>query len=382
MGWEKSKAVALLALAGMILLSLSGCAALDQSDGPDITEPDPVAVRVHEVGTKNLTENFRFSGRVTGAGEIPIIAMTTGYIKEVRIRVGDQVAKNQIVAVLDDRQIREQIEKLEDTAATLRERLSEIEREVDELLESPGDGLPENPLDRLSEMTRLMSEMQLIAGQLGQIESAKAQAEMQKENMTIKAQAAGKAAIVSAVPGGVAVAGNPLAILVDTSRLYVDIQVFENQIGRIDQKQEAVVRIPAYSEYPLLGKVVTISPVLNPQTRAFTVRILLDEMEKGSSLLEQGLFIGMFARVEIPARTFEGVLTLPREAVIDRYEGKFVYVVLGNRAHLREVETGFNTNEDVEILSGIAAGDLVVTTGQHYLEDGDPVSIRGWGEDQ
>ena len=250
-------------------------------------------------------------------------------------------------------------------------------------LASPVDGLvPENPLDRLSDVTRLMSEMQMLAGQLGQIESAIAQAKMQKENMTIKAQAAGKAAMVNVVPGSVAAVGNPVAVLIDTSRLYVDIQVFENQIGFIEKKQEAIVRVPAYSDYPLLGTVATVSPVLSPQTRAFTVRVLLEEMGKGSGLTAQGLYIGMFARVEIPVREYEQVLTIPREAVLDRYEGKFVYVILSNRAELREVETGFNTNEDVEIIKGISVGDLVVTVGQHYLENGDPVNIRGWGEER
>jgi RND family efflux transporter MFP subunit len=381
MGRKHRSAVAWIVMAGILFLLLSGCTGLEQGVETNDPEPDPVAVRVHEADLKSLTEYLRFSGRITGAGEIPIIPMTTGYIKEVRIRVGDWIKKDQIVAILDDRQITEQIDKLEDAAAELRKRLAEIEQEVEELLAND-ELLPENPLDRLSEMTRLMSEMQMIAGQLSQIESAKAQAEMQKENMTIKAQAAGKAAIVSAVPGGVAATGNPIAVLLDTSKLYVDIQVFENQVGRIERGQEATVRVPAYSDYPLFGQVATISPVLNPQTRAFTVRVLLSELEKGAPMQEQGLFIGMFARVEIPARVYEEVLTLPREAIIDRYEGKFVFIVQNNRAQLREVETGFNTNEDVEILSGITAGDLVVTTGQHYLEHGDPVNIRGWGENQ
>ena len=189
------------------------------------------------------------------------------------------------VVVLDDRQIKDQIARLEDTANDLKDRIAEIEQEVEDLLASPVDGLvPENPLDRLSDVTRLMSEMQMLAGQLGQIESAIAQAKMQKENMTIKAQAAGKAAMVNVVPGSVAAVGNPVAVLIDTSRLYVDIQVFENQIGFIEKKQEAIVRVPAYSDYPLLGTVATVSPVLSPQTRAFTVRVLLEEMGKGSGL--------------------------------------------------------------------------------------------------
>ena len=383
MGRKQRAGIALAVLIGIMVLGLSGCSLLQRDPGAEEQEQDPVAVRVHEVGYKNLTDYLRFSGRVTGAGEIPIIPITTGFVKEVCIRVGDWVKKDDVVVVLDDRQIKDQIARLEDTANDLKDRIAEIEQEVEDLLASPVDGLvPENPLDRLSDVTRLMSEMQMLAGQLGQIESAIAQAKMQKENMTIKAQAAGKAAMVNVVPGSVAAVGNPVAVLIDTSRLYVDIQVFENQIGFIEKKQEAIVRVPAYSDYPLLGTVATVSPVLSPQTRAFTVRVLLEEMGKGSGLTAQGLYIGMFARVEIPVREYEQVLTIPREAVLDRYEGKFVYVILSNRAELREVETGFNTNEDVEIIKGISVGDLVVTVGQHYLENGDPVNIRGWGEER
>jgi RND family efflux transporter MFP subunit len=366
----------------VLAVSMTGCSLLGRKAEQGQSEQDPVPVRIHEAGTKDLTDYLRFSGRVTGAGEIPIIPLTSGFVKEVRIRVGDWVKKNDVVVILDDRQIQEQIDRLQETADDLRKRLTEIEKEVEELLASDNGGFPDNALDRLTEVTRLMSEMQLIAGQLGQVESAIAQAKLQKDNMTIKAQAAGKAAIVSAVPGGVAATGSPVAVLVDTSKLYVDIQVFENQIGRMARQQEAIIHIPAYSEYPLYGSVATISPVLNPQTRAFTVRVLLEELEKGSLADRDGLFLGMFARVEIPAKVYEQVLTIPREAVLDKYEGKFVYIVQGNRAVLRQVETGFNTNQDVQILTGIEAGDLVVVVGQYYLENGDPVNIRGWGESQ
>ncbi len=379
--WKKQ--IGILWLMGVLLTSLLGCTSTDNGQLPDGQTQDPVAVMVQEAAREDLTDYLRFSGRVTGGGEIPVISLSSGFVKEVYVELGDSVKKDDVIAQLDDEQISEQIEELEDAIDDLNERMDEIEAEEDELLgDSEDDILPDPDFDRLTQVTQLMSEMQIIAAQLGQLESALAQAEAQKENMTVKAQVGGTVGIVSVVPGSVVASGNPVAILLDTSKMYVDIHVFENQIGRIEKDLEGIIHIPAYSEYPLWGSVETVSPVLNAQTRAFTVRMRLDELEKSHSLYEKGVLIGMFARVEIPAQTYENVLTLPREAVLERYEGTYVFVVMDQKAAIREVKTGFHTNELVEITDGIEEGEWVVVSGQQFLEDQDPVAVRGWGEEQ
>jgi RND family efflux transporter MFP subunit len=364
----------------ILILILSGCltgCSLIQKKVIENEEPAPIPVMVHTAATGDLSSSARFSGRVMSAGEIPVVSLVSGYVKEVRVKLGDTVKKNQVLLVMDDAVISAQIKQLESASRTMILRTAEIEAEIQSLLGVP-DPLPENPLEPAQRLASLLTEMQAISSQLTQVQSALAQAKAQKENYIVKAPAAGTVAIVNAVRHGIAAAGNPVMVLVDMSVMYVDITVFENQINQITVGQEVMIHVRSFSEYPLRGEVSTISPIIDAMTRGYKVRIRLGGAEKGGSYSQQGLKIGMFAQAEIPVESYEDVLLIPKEAVLVRMGKQVVYVVQGNIAVEREVTTGFSTNESIEITSGIIAGDLVVVVGQQYLSHQAEVKVQGW----
>jgi membrane fusion protein (multidrug efflux system) len=88
------------------------------------------------------------------------------------------------------------------------------------------------------------------------------------------------------------------------------------------------------------------------------------------------LKVGMFARVEIHARTAAGAIAVPKEAIVNEQTQPAVFVVEGGVAHLRPVVLGLRAGDRYQILDGIRSGDMVVSFGQKALREGSAVQYK------
>ena len=88
-----------------------------------------------------------------------------------------------------------------------------------------------------------------------------------------------------------------------------------------------------------------------------------------------GLLAGMFADVTFHTDASENAITVPTEAILTRGETRYVFVVENGTALYKEVTTGLTGSGVTEVLTGLEAGQQLVTVGQAYLSDGDPVRI-------
>jgi multidrug efflux pump subunit AcrA (membrane-fusion protein) len=107
--------------------------------------------------------------------------------------------------------------------------------------------------------------------------------------------------------------------------------------------------------------------------------------------LDQRIIPGMFARVKLNTRTYENVVSVPQDAIIEHRGRTVVYVLNTNpddnyangipegtpRVEMREVIIGVNVDREVEIRSGLEPGEEVVVQGQQFLTDGAPVRVIG-----
>jgi len=113
-----------------------------------------------------------------------------------------------------------------------------------------------------------------------------------------------------------------------------------------------------------------VSPVLDPSSRTLRIRL------RFSGATDPRIKAGMFASVSLVTNTRRDVPVIPRAALINTYGSWIVFTVDEmNIASRREVFLGLENEDFVEILGGLEAGDLVVSAGQHFLTDGDPVRI-------
>ncbi|KXX64605.1 efflux RND transporter periplasmic adaptor subunit [Marichromatium gracile] len=157
-------------------------------------------------------------------------------------------------------------------------------------------------------------------------------------------------------------AADAMYTIADLSRVWVLVDVFEHQIDWIAPGQGAEIRVPAYPGRSWEGEVDYLYPALDPQTRTLRVRLVFDNPE---GLLRPN----MFAEVVIYGGPRRDVLKIPAEALIETGTATRVVRALDDgRFAPVEVVVGMRRDGEVEILSGLDAGDRVVTSGQFLLD--------------
>jgi RND family efflux transporter MFP subunit len=166
--------------------------------------------------------------------------------------------------------------------------------------------------------------------------------------------------------GDTASPGKPLVEIEDPTRLRLETDVPEALALQLTTGQKIAVHIPSLRE-DRSGVVAEIAPVADPVSR--TVRVKLDVDTSGD------LRPGLFGRARIPAGKVE-TLQVPASALIQRGQMEIVLVAKDGRASLRLVRAGRTRDGKVDILSGLAAGELVVTEGAETLRDGRKLEVR------
>jgi len=150
--------------------------------------------------------------------------------------------------------------------------------------------------------------------------------------------------------------------LVDLSSVWLQAEVFESQADWVATGQAAEARLDYLPGTVFTGQVDYVYPVLDPITRTLKVRLRFDNPQ-------ERLKPNMYARVSIYGRLKPNALSISREAVIRATGNDRVVVALGNgRFTVREVMTGLESGDFVEILAGLSAGDEVVTSAQFLID--------------
>jgi multidrug efflux pump subunit AcrA (membrane-fusion protein) len=168
--------------------------------------------------------------------------------------------------------------------------------------------------------------------------------------------------------GEMAAAGIPLITVMETASLLAKSHLPQTQAQQLKLGSPATVTV-AGVEKPVEGKVTLISPALDAGSTTVEVWVKIDN-KKGI------LKPGTSARVAITAQTVKDTIVIPSSALLKDDAGKMsVMVVDKSTAKKREVTTGISDGEDVQILSGVKAGEQVITTGGYGLDDGTKVKV-------
>lgn len=170
-------------------------------------------------------------------------------------------------------------------------------------------------------------------------------------------------------PGEMASSAMPVLTVVNLNKVVVQANVSEDQVNELKNGQEVLVKINAVSGESFSGVITNIALASDPQTRAFPVKIQINNPEH---LLKPG----MFAEVQLPREREESVL-IPREAVLVGVERSTVWVVKDSIAQVREVTVGPSDGKKIVIESGLEAGEQVVISGQDNISDGIAVRVVG-----
>ncbi len=369
----KAKVPSLATTAALVLLLIAGVGILVWSSGSraaDETKPatarPALTVSVTTPQQASLPVTLAANGNIAAWQEASVGAEAAGQrLTEVRVGVGDRVKRGQVLATLASDTLRAE-------AAQARAALAEAEAAAAEAAANA---------DRARSLSATGA---LSASQINQYLTAEktAQARVQAARATFQAQQvrvgqtqvlapddgiiSARAATVGAVVGN----GTELFRLIRQGRLEWRAEVTSTELGRITTGTTALVT--AASGARLEGRVRTIGPTVDPQSRAALVYVDLKPLPGPANSSARA---GMFARGEFNLGATPA-LTVPQPAVVVR-EG-FSYVLrvnTDNRVSQVKVQTGRLVGDRVEITGGLPADARIVASGGSFLNDGDAVRI-------
>jgi multidrug efflux pump subunit AcrA (membrane-fusion protein) len=157
-------------------------------------------------------------------------------------------------------------------------------------------------------------------------------------------------------------AGIPVALVVNTDKVKISLDIPEKYIPKVSLGQDANIMVDAYPEQVFSGQVTKISPVVNLDNRTAPLEITIENPE-------QRLKSGMFARVSLIIEKHLSVPVIFKEAILGKGVDTYVYIVENNKAVMKKVTLGIHSGVYYEVRQGLKEGDAVVIVGQQRLYD-------------
>jgi membrane fusion protein (multidrug efflux system) len=193
---------------------------------------------------------------------------------------------------------------------------------------------------------------------------------------TVRAPFSGRLGITTVNPGQYLNPGDPIVTLESVDPIYVDFKLPQDELSRVAVGQTVHLMADAFPGEKFQGKITSIDPLVDPSTRNFQAEAIIDN--PGHKLLP-----GMFVRTTVDAGQQRQYLTLPQTALTYNPYGETVFLVRSPAkpgghptAELAFVTTGPTRGDQVAILKGLKAGDVVVSSGQLKIKNGTPLVVN------
>lgn len=212
---------------------------------------------------------------------------------------------------------------------------------------------------------------------LDRAEVAVDRARLELTRTNIQAPFAGRAASIRVVEGQFARVGDELLTVVDLDPVKVEVQVLEGEVGYLDPGRRASVSFSAFPGETFIGRIETINPVVEQQTRTARVTVLVPNPDGR-------ILPGMYARVSLEAQTFADRLLVPRAAILERDRRTMLFVFEGEGseglAKWRYVTTGLMNDSLVELVPDpetdmVEPGEIVLVDGHYTLTHDAPIRL-------
>ncbi|MGM0404284.1 MAG: efflux RND transporter periplasmic adaptor subunit, partial [Thermodesulfobacteriota bacterium] len=342
-----------------------------------------VPVEVAEIARETIREIAQFTGTLMPSARFVISPKIQGRLEEILVNIGDSVENGALIAVLDGEEyllaVAQAQAELEVSRANRKDSESAMEtarRELDRVKELRSQKIAsEAELDAAeAKYNTAQAAYEVSRAQIQQREAALEAARVRLSYTRIHAgwKNGDEKRIVSERfidAGNMLRANDPIVAIVDIDPVVAQINVIERDFPEIRIGQRAIVSTDAYPDRTFDGLVVRRSPVLTEESRQAMVEI---EIPNYDSLLAPGMYV----RTRIEFERKRNAIVIPASSLVRR-EGKrgiFIADKDTQTASFVPVQTGIVEEERMEVTSPDIQG-LVVTLGQHLLEDGAAVRI-------
>lgn len=357
-------------LAGVLLAMLfvaTGCG--QSSDGPVTAAERPLLVETAVAATRDILVTLDAVGTAYASGQVDIRPQVSGTLVAAPFVEGDEVEAGQVLAELDTSKPKASLALEQAKLDSARARLSVATERLGRYRSLAAEDLVSR-----EEYATLESEQKAAAASVREHEAEVRLAERNLEDYTLRAPISGRIGIRYVDTGNYIEAGTVLATLVEADPLEVLFTVPSAQMQGIAVGMDAEIRgTDAARTLLATGRVRVIDPRVNVETRMVNVKALVPNPD---DTVKPGQFVG----VRLVRERRPDAVVVPEDAVIPHSGKTWVFVVDDGVARRREVTLGQRLPGHVEIPTGLAAGETIVTRGQHRLTDGARVERSTPGE--
>jgi membrane fusion protein (multidrug efflux system) len=279
-----------------------------------------------------------------------VAADTGGRVEWIGPREGDRVKQGELIAKIDVSALKAALDRAE-AAAKL----------ADELYQRRA-GLFEQKIITKEDLDRSKTERIVAEGNLRQ-------ARVEYERGFVRAPITGLVNLLYVDEGEFVDRGKPITDLVNVDTIEINVNVPELDVRYLKVGESAGVRIDAFPERQLLGKVEFVAYKADPATKTFDVKVLTDNSD-------HSIRPGMIARVAFLRRVIPDALAVPLFALVDKGGERVLYVEKDGVVHARSVSIGVIEGDRVQITDGLQAGDRLIVAGQTEVEEGMRVVVE------
>lgn len=306
-----------------------------------------MAVQVHVLAPTALDNAIVTTGTLLPNEEVDLVSEVAGRVTAIGFKEGGDVSTGQVLLRINDDELQAQLRKAE---ADLRLAQDDEARKKQLLAVN---GISQEQYDAAQ-------------AQLAGIQAAADELRARIAKCTIRAPFSGKVGLRSVSEGGFLASNSMIAELQQVDPIKVEFAVPE-RYGRLMQPGTAINYALEGDTATYHGEVYAVDPSVDATTR--TVKVRARSENRDGHLLP-----GAFAKVNVKLDRMNDALVVPAEALVPDIQGQKVMVIRNGKATSQRVQTGIRSANNVQLTSGVQAGDSVLVTGLLAVREGMPVT--------
>jgi membrane fusion protein (multidrug efflux system) len=338
-------------LGGMIFYRISENKSKEDEGGKGKGGGDKKPAKVTGIVLKPqvFSDNLSLSGSIDANEQIEVRSEVSGVVESINFDEGTLVSKGQMLFKINDIELRAQLSQ----AKTRQTLASENERRARLLLQK--EAISQEEYDIASaDFRSAQAQTQLIQAQIAKT--------------TVRAPFSGKIGLRSISKGTYVTSTTIIAKLVNTNQVKITFSIPEKYATKMKVNSPLSFTVSGSKEI-YTAKIYAIEPEIEVATRTLKMRAVAQNSEGK-------LIPGTFANIALPLEKINDALLVPTEALIPIQNGKKVFIAINGKAKEVIVETGARTDKNVLVISGLKAGDTVLTNGVMTLKDDSPVKVN------
>ncbi|MBW2451579.1 MAG: efflux RND transporter periplasmic adaptor subunit [Deltaproteobacteria bacterium] len=322
--------------------------------------PPPMLVEVENIQEGDAEPLTSFVGTVFFARSANIAAEIEGIVQQVLVEDGESVRKKTPLVVLDDDLLTTEIDGTRAAYEQNEVDVSQARRDFERIANLfKEDSIAETEYESYQTTLRRFEKLSIV------LKARLDKLLLEQQKKTIRAPFDGVVIETLAEEGEWVPEGGAVALLADNRSLEVQVDIPAEIIGFLNQGRTVSITV---NGSVLDGTFLTVIPKGDIATRTFSAKFKVVEAPK--------LVEGMEARVELPIGPASNSLLVPRDAVVDSFGKKVVYVVEDNQVRMVSVKVKGTTSQQVAISGdGLEVGQPVVTKGNERIRDGQTVRV-------